>query len=95
MAKGQKFEYPLAFVTWEDAYSHDDWVPIADARSHTPCIVQSVGWLVDESDRHITIIQSITSDEAGSRITIPKVYIKNLETLMGSGRWRKVINEDN
>jgi len=95
MAPKKKFDFPLAFVLWEDAYSHDDWVSLDEAKSHEPCLVKSVGWLVDESERHVTIIQSLSSGEAGSRITVPKVYIKLFQTLVGNGKWKTIINNEN
>ena len=86
-----KFEYPLAFVVWEDAYSHEDWASIQEAKSHEKCIVNSVGWLIDESDEHVTIVQSFSDNEARSRFTIPKVFIQSMETLIGNGKWKKII----
>ena len=93
MAKN-KFRFPLAYVKWEDAYSHDDWIAVDEAQSYDPCIVESVGWLVDHSEKHVTIIQSLSSSEAGSRITIPTSYIRIFQTLMGSGRWKTEIDEE-
>lgn len=94
MAAKSKFDFPLAYVLWEDAYSQDDWVPLNEAKTYTPCHIKSVGWLVDESEKHITIIQSVGDNEACSRIVIPKPYIRLFQTLVGNGKWKTSINHE-
>lgn len=92
MAK-KKFEYPLAYVLWEDAYTRDEWTDISEAKSHTPALIHTIGWLLDESNEHVTIVQSLGDNEARSRLTVPVPYIKSMEIMMGNGRWKKTIPE--
>jgi len=96
MPKKAKFDYPIAVVFWEDAYSNDEWISLEEAKSHKACKQRSVGWLVDESDDHVTIIQTESKDDnlAGARLTIPKPYIRKFETMVGNGRWKIIINDE-
>jgi hypothetical protein len=58
-------EHPLVQVTWHDAHSisGDGWVCLAEMEKG-PCVVETVGWLIEEANpKHIVIAQSYNDSE--------------------------------
>ena len=52
------------YIEWHDAFSFDPWADeeTATAYCNEPMLVQSTGWLLDETDKHITICHSHNKD---------------------------------
>ena len=55
----------LVNVVWYDTNETSDsgWVSMAEAKKDRPCKVASVGWLVNETDKFITIAADIDGND--------------------------------
>jgi len=99
MAKGnKKFELPVTYIVWDDAYSDDDWTSLDKLKGREkPCVITSIGFLADEDENHVTLIMTSETGNLPDRVvattlTIPRAFIVSMETLVGNGRWKTVIN---
>jgi uncharacterized protein YndB with AHSA1/START domain len=74
-------------VTWADAHSDSSgWTGVKEHIDEGEYIVQSVGWLLTESDGgkpgHVTICQSYTPDEDVDHILhIPQAMVRQMHTI--------------
>jgi hypothetical protein len=70
-------------VQWTDAVSSQGWESMS--KSYTPVNCHSAGFLIEETDKHITVAATWGEDDDGSesnnRITIPKAWIINRKVL--------------
>jgi len=75
-------KYPIVRVTWYDAQSHDEWVDIKDAIKSTSKIY-SVGYLIHDGEREITIAQNydVPNDSVSMTIAILNSWVEELEYL--------------
>ena len=81
----------LVKVVWYDTNETSDsgWVSMAEAKKDKPCKVASVGWLVNETDKFITIaadidgndIEEDKDDLLGRTQCFPKGCIIEIKTL--------------
>ena len=73
----------LVLVRWVDSYSNSNWRELDGAKKWGSVVfeVKSVGWLVDESDKHILLSGGYSNNETVHNLThIPKVnIIKKIE----------------
>ena len=82
----QNGKFPLVEVVWIDAIEEGDlgWndptESIANAQADCP-IVHSVGYVIFESDSHISLIRSWHSDGLSSVEKIPKGFIREIRPL--------------
>jgi hypothetical protein len=82
----QKDKFPIVEVIWIDAIEEGDlgWNDPSDAvnaaASECP-IVHSVGYVIFESDTHISLIRAWHSDGYSSVEKIPKGFVKAIRTL--------------
>jgi hypothetical protein len=66
-------------VTWIDSCVDSDWSNTTD---FTAATVQSVGWLLGQTDTLITIAQSLDGDgNSGERLTVPVVSVTDVTFL--------------
>jgi hypothetical protein len=71
--------FPFIEIIWDDAASNSaTWVDIADVCK--PEQVVTRGWLVVETDDYVSIVSSVSNDEANERnvgnvMTVPKGMI--------------------
>ena len=75
----------LVLVHWEDAITPTDgWTDITELKSELADCV-SVGFLVEENDRTITIVSHVSGDEDGTDIdgslVLDKAWIKERQDL--------------
>ena len=63
----------IVMVDWEDSTGGGHWTFLSDQTFKT-ILVRSVGYLLDETDEHLTISCSVGDDgeQAHSPMTIPK-----------------------
>jgi len=79
-------KYPIIEVLWVDAEEvgqlgwNDPDEVIADAAADCP-IVHSVGYLIFESEAHISLIRAYHSDGLSSVEKIPKGFIREIRVL--------------
>jgi len=66
-------ELRLVEVEWVAAHriAGDVWESRDDAEPMDPLPVKSVGYLVEESDSHVTLTHSFTADQFACRFCIP------------------------
>ena len=83
MKKLKSNKYPLAVVDWIDSAGDNAcWINKKHIRSMPPCKCRTVGFILEETKKHITLLQNISdSDEIMGRITIPQVAIKKKKIL--------------
>ena len=77
--------FPLLKITWLDATDIETgWHTLQEIKNKELLAVESVGWLVEETDEKMTLIGcGDPHDENGGRgITIPKPWIKKREQLV-------------
>ena len=74
-------EYPLVLVTWHDAFFDFDQAAPDDRRSDY--LVRTVGYLVNEGPRFVSIAQEILPDGDGFRAVthIPRSIVEGVVTL--------------
>jgi hypothetical protein len=79
-------KFPIVEVIWQDAIEegelgwNDPQETIAVAASECP-VVHSVGYVIFESDSHISLIRSWHSDGLSSVEKIPKGFIREIRPL--------------
>lgn len=73
----------IRIVRWEDACGGGDgWRPIEEMAGVRPSMITTVGFVLSESDTHVTLVQSMTDvDDDGDQradhvIAIPKSAIR-------------------
>lgn len=65
--------YPIVEVVWEDAVAYAlDWEEEAGSKL---CLTTTVGYLVKETKRSVTVVSIINSTHVAHGIIIPKVGI--------------------
>lgn len=83
-------EYPLLYVEWEDHSGAEGWSPLTEtiAGNDDTYLCQSVGWLLAENSKRITIAASISPanlnkprTDVGGQMTIAKSLITKRVTL--------------
>lgn len=69
-------------IKWLDSKGvTSDWEFKDDVKPMTPCNVTSVGFLYDDNDECVTLLQSEAEKQILGRLTIPKVCIVSIRTL--------------
>lgn len=63
----------IEYITWEDAYSSDEWVD--GVEKVEPFIVHTIGYLIYEDDKRITLAGSVQEYSTSCRLIIPKGMI--------------------
>lgn len=69
----------LVYVTWNDATGHTQgsWDSVRDVEEWKPMVVHSIGWIIADTDTHITIAGTYTDDkkDCSAAHCIPKAMI--------------------
>jgi len=72
----------LVYVQWLDAINDDgDWVSKKHVEKLPPVKCETVGWVIDEDDSYITLVQTISEEQMAGRFTILKGMITNRKEL--------------
>lgn len=74
----------LVVVEWEDADEMAGWREAADVAADAvgnPTLVWSVGFVFQETEERITLVQSVTRDGMGSQHRIPNGMIRSVRRL--------------
>lgn len=74
-------EYPLVLVTWHDAYFDFDQAEPDDCRADY--LVRTVGFLVHEGPRFVSVAQEVLPDGEGFRAVthIPRSVVEGIASL--------------
>ena len=79
----------IVVIDWVDSVRAFDWTLMEDVEEKSlDCI--SVGFLLKETDRHITIAQKycIKPEQVCNLITIPKCSIRNIRKIKQENTWK-------
>ena len=79
----------LIYIQWEDAVANSSWRSESDAKDwskKTKMTIEEVGWVLEETDKYITLIgrKSMWNDlenEYGNLQKIPKTWIRKRKTI--------------
>jgi hypothetical protein len=85
MSEKQKINVgDLVLVRWEDHASESGW-SIIDETFHTLCTVNTVGWVVRNDKKYITLsfMKQEYNNVVGDRLTIIKSCITKIKKIQG------------
>jgi len=75
-------QYPLISVVWEDSFGiTGSWEYIEDLEPMPQVTCYSVGYLLEETDDYITIVQSVSKKQILGRLTIPQGAISAMDVI--------------
>lgn len=88
MADEMKAKQPkLVMIEWIDSASGVGyWKDIEDAEEALPAECTTVGFLIDDGPDHKTVASSITGEQAGGTLSIPKSAIRRTRQLISKSR---------
>lgn len=67
----------VTYVQWIDSASYaTPWSSPQDIAELEPIVIHTVGFVVNETDEFITLVNSLADDAAGGDVTIPKVAVR-------------------
>ena len=79
MVKKKKFNFPLVWVEWLDATTHNMWVEIADIQKEVSVdLTTTVGFLVMEDEQAYYIASTVHECMTNAQITLPKGMVKSI-----------------
>lgn len=67
-------------ILWHDAYTRDSWEPVDEAVNVCKPLMlcKTIGWLLDEDDKHIAICHTFNASMVMGSLHIPKGMIKKI-----------------
>ena len=76
------------YIEWIDAIGDEgNWITWSQLQSMKELLVTSIGWIVEETDTHITLAGSVSCQCLMMRLTIPKISIvKRLNLVSNKGK---------
>ena len=84
-------DYPIVYIEWSDSFGTWSWGPLEDVLEIAPSACRSVGFLVADTDSHVTLVTSLGPEDSGNgSITIPKGCVTDrheIAGVMGDDRW--------
>ena len=76
-------DYDLVHITWRDAGGQGGWHSLEEAKKCNPVNIHSVGWLIREDKRTVTVAGSFSVDGGiSNRDTIPRQNITSKRILV-------------
>ena len=79
--EGTQIRGPV-LVEWEDSRGHvEGWSDIEDMNDVEPCLIQSVGWVVQHTDRLLQVVPHIGNNQGTGGIIIPSKSVIAMEDL--------------
>ena len=66
-------------VMWEDATSHCEWKSLEEAKSDTPAICFTEGYLIEKNNRYCTFVMSFNENDIGDQMIIPTSCIRTMK----------------
>lgn len=76
---------PIVSIQWLDSKGvTSSWEHIDELEPLEPVICTSVGFIIDETDSYVTLVQSVSEEQILARLTIPKCAITLMQALRAS-----------
>ncbi len=78
----------LVKVIWEDAASMDSWQDLEDYDMGDDYIVETIGFLVKKTNKHITVVSQVchSHDKATHFMKIPRETVRKIIELKHKGK---------
>ena len=76
MAAKRKYEPIL--VVWDDAEVSNDWEVQSEGDKLEEALVETLGFLVKETDKHLLIASTLSGEHTNARTKIPKGMVKTI-----------------
>ena len=74
--------FPLVRIQWEDSRGvTTGWEWKDDVDPLPPVVIFSVGYLIKDTKRYKTLVQSVSDEQILGRLTIPSGCIKSIKKL--------------
>lgn len=71
-----KRKYEPILVIWDDAEVSNDWEIQSEGDQLTEALVETLGFLVKETDKHLLIASTLSGEHTNARTKIPKGMVK-------------------
>lgn len=80
----------IVLIHWQDSSTKSDWTVKEDFKDWTmdDLACQTVGFVQQETDELICVVQNISAEQIGEQMTIPKFAIQKIVELGDSTRRR-------
>lgn len=86
-------KYPLVHIVWDDAaVLGEGWKDSFDPK---PQLVDTVGFLIKETEDHVVVASTVSLDEHTGHFQIPRLMIKSIRQLRFKLGFVKVNNKSN
>lgn len=69
----------IVYVKWVDAHSESGWIKHEETADIVEC--ESIGFVVRETEKSITLAVTVHEKECNSTIAIPKAWILKRKTI--------------
>lgn len=73
-----KRKYEPILVVWDDAEVSNDWEVQTESAKLEEALVETLGFLVKETDKHLLIASTLSDDHTNARTKIPKGMVKTI-----------------
>jgi hypothetical protein len=74
-------KWKAVWIHWVDSVSGPRWEDHASSVNHDALNIETVGWLVLEDDKTVTVSTSIQRDQVCAPLTIPKCSVVSMKTI--------------
>ena len=73
------------YIKWYDAYTVDSWQSIEEATEimRNKYLVETIGWVLEETKKHISICHSYTKSQVMGALHIPRECIVKIKEIKG------------
>lgn len=77
----------VRYIRWIDSNGGEGWTNLSRLRTHRPCVIHSVGFVMSEDEEHVSLLQSfdVKDDPAqvngDNWIAIPKVAVLDTQVI--------------
>lgn len=76
-----KRKYDAVLVVWDDAEVSNDWEVQVEGTPLEEALVETLGFLVKETDKYYVVASTLSADHTNARTKIPKGMIKSIQNV--------------
>lgn len=70
-------KYPAVLVVWDDAEVSNDWSLQSEGPELEEALVETLGFLVQETEKYYLVASTLSGDHTNARTKIPKGMVKS------------------